>query len=101
AFERVFISYALSMIPNWEAALGQAARCVADGGRLEVVDFGQQEGLPSLWKRALFRWLARFHVAPRAEIKQALERMAADIGGFPHSRSLYRGYAVRGGLIRV
>ncbi|HKT76710.1 MAG TPA: class I SAM-dependent methyltransferase, partial [Sphingobium sp.] len=46
AFERVFISYALSMIPNWEAALGQAARCVADGGRLEVVDFGQQEGLP-------------------------------------------------------
>ena len=101
AFERVFISYALSMIPNWEAALGQAARCVADGGRLEVVDFGQQEGLPSLWKRALFGWLARFHVAPRAEIKQALERMAADIGGFPHSRSLYRGYAMRGGLIRV
>lgn len=28
SFERVFISYALSMIPEWEMALVQAARCV-------------------------------------------------------------------------
>lgn len=101
AFERVIISYALSMIPDWEAALRTAGRCVTQGGKLELVDFGQQERLPSLWKRALFGWLARFHVAPRADIKQALERMAADIGGLPHSRSLYRGYAVRAGLIRI
>lgn len=100
-FERVFISYALSMIPKWEAALRQAAQCVADGGKLEVVDFGQQEGLPALWKRALFGWLARFHVSPRADLKRAMEGLAADMGGFPHSRMLYRGYAVRGGLIRV
>ena len=100
-FERVFISYALSMIPKWEEALRQAAQCVADGGKLEVVDFGQQEGLPALWKQALFGWLARFHVSPRADLKQAMEGLAADMGGFPHSRMLYRGYAVRGGLIRV
>lgn len=100
-FERVFISYALSMIPDWESALRQAGRCVADGGKLEIVDFGQQEGLPSLWKRALFGWLARFHVSPRADLKRAIEGLAADMGGFPHSRALYRGYAVRGGLIRV
>jgi len=100
-FERVFISYALSMIPDWKNALWQAARCVADGGRLEIVDFGQQDDLPALWKRALFGWLARFHVSPRAELKQAINGLAADLGGFPHSRTLYRGYAVRGGLIRV
>ncbi|MCB4859714.1 class I SAM-dependent methyltransferase [Sphingobium sp. PNB] len=100
-FERVFISYALSMIPDWEAALGQAAGCVAHGGKLEIVDFGQQDGLPRLWKRALFGWLARFHVSPRAEFRQAIGRVAADMGGFAHSRSLYRGYAVRGGLIRL
>lgn len=100
-FERVFISYALSMIPNWEAALAQAAACVAPGGRLEIVDFGQQERLPSLWKRLLFGWLARFHVSPRRELGLAIERLAKDMGGFPHSRALYRGYAVRGGLIRV
>lgn len=100
-FERVFISYALSMIPQWEMALAQAARCVAPGGRLEIVDFGQQEALPKLWKRALFGWLGQFHVSPRRELSAAIERLAQDMGGFPHSRTLYRGYAVRGGLIRV
>ncbi|WP_420145664.1 class I SAM-dependent methyltransferase [Sphingobium sp.] len=100
-FERVFISYALSMIPEWEMALAQAARCVAPGGRLEIVDFGQQDRLPVLWKRLLFGWLQRFHVSPRRELGLAIERLAQESGGFPHSRALYRGYAVRGGLIRV
>ncbi|MEC3911217.1 class I SAM-dependent methyltransferase [Sphingobium sp. CR2-8] len=100
-FERVFISYALSMIPEWEMALAQAARCVAPGGKLEIVDFGQQDRLPSLWKRALFGWLGRFHVSPRRELATAIARLAQDTGGFSHSRTLYRGYAVRGGLIRV
>lgn len=100
-FERVFISYALSMIPEWEMALAQAARCVAPGGKLEIVDFGQQEALPGVWKRALFGWLGKFHVSPRRELAIAIERLAQDMGGFPHSRTLYRGYAVRGGLIRV
>lgn len=101
SFERVFISYALSMIPDWRSALRQAAGCVADAGKLEIVDFGQQEGLPMLWKRMLFGWLARFHVAPQADLRRAIEGLAVDMGGFPHSRTLYRGYAVRGGLIRV
>lgn len=100
-FERVFISYALSMIPDWESALAQAAQCVAPGGRLDIVDFGQQEGWPSLWKRALFGWLAQFHVSPRAELGRAIRAVAADMGGVPHIEPLYRGYAVRGGLIRV
>ena len=99
-FDRVFISYALSMIPDWEAALAQAARCVAPGGRLEVVDFGQQDRLPSLWKRALFGWLAQFHVAPRAELGRAIAGLARENGAAGYSRSLYRGYAVRGGLAR-
>lgn len=100
-FDRVFISYALSMIPDWRAALDQAARCVAPGGRLEVVDFGQQEGLPALWRKALFGWLNAFHVSPRAELGSAIETVAAGLGAQPHSRTLYRGYAVQGGLVRV
>ncbi|MAN12661.1 MAG: methyltransferase domain-containing protein [Pseudomonadota bacterium] len=101
SFDRVFISYALSMIPDWEAALRQAARCVAPGGRLEIVDFGQQERLPGLWRRALFGWLEAFHVSPRAGLHVAIERLAQDVGGVAQSRALYRGYAVRGGLIRA
>ena len=101
SFDRVFISYALSMIPDWEAALRQAARCVAPGGRLEIVDFGQQERLPGLWRRALFGWLEAFHVSPRAGLHAAIEQLAQDVGGVAQSRALYRGYAVRGGLIRA
>jgi S-adenosylmethionine-diacylgycerolhomoserine-N-methlytransferase len=100
-FDRVFISYALSMIPDWEAALRQAARCVGPGGRLEVVDFGQQERLPALWRRLLFGWLARFHVSPRPGLVQAFERLARETDGQPRVRTLYRGYAVRGGLVRA
>lgn len=100
-FERVFISYALSMIPDWQGALRHAARSVAVAGKLEVIDFGQQEGLPASWKRALFSWLAKFHVAPRADLQRAIMDIAADIGGFAHATILYRGYAIRGGLIRI
>ncbi|MBA3942744.1 MAG: SAM-dependent methyltransferase [Sphingopyxis sp.] len=99
-FDRVFISYALSMIPDWQAALVQAASCVAPGGRLEVVDFGQQDRLPALWRRALFGWLAQFHVAPRAELGPVIAGLAKDTGSAGHCRSLYRGYAIRGGLAR-
>ncbi|MDX3899665.1 MAG: methyltransferase domain-containing protein [Sphingobium sp.] len=99
-FDRVFISYALSMIPDWEGALAQAARCVGPAGRLEVVDFGQQEKLPGLWKKALSGWLGRFHVTPRADLARAIERTARDVGGRPHFQPLYGGYAVRGGMVR-
>lgn len=101
SFDRVFISYALSMIPDWQAALVQAASCVAPGGgRLEVVDFGQQDRLPGLWRRALFGWLAQFHVAPRAELGRVIAALAKETGSAGHCRSLYRGYAIRGGLAR-
>lgn len=97
-FDRVFISYALSMIPDWEDALAQAAVCVAPGGRLEIVDFGQQDGMPRAWKRALFHWLGVFHVSPREGLAASLDRVAADTGGRAATSSLYRGYAIRAGL---
>jgi len=99
-FDRVFISYALSMIPEWQAALVHAARCVAPGGRLEFVDFGQQDRLPGLWKRMLFGWLAQFHVAPRAELAPMIGGLAKEVGAAGYCRSIYRGYAIRGGLAR-
>ncbi|WP_019052092.1 class I SAM-dependent methyltransferase [Sphingobium xenophagum] len=97
-FDRVFISYALSMIPDWEAALQQAALCVAPGGRLEVVDFGQQEGLPGAWRAVLFGWLARFHVTPRPGLAAAVQRLAHSVGGEPSCHSMYRSYAIRGSI---
>nr|WP_272211780.1 class I SAM-dependent methyltransferase [Marinicella sp. W31]MDC2877669.1 methyltransferase domain-containing protein [Marinicella sp. W31] len=46
-FDRIAISYALSMIPQWRLAVEAALDALNDDGELHVVDFGQQEGLPA------------------------------------------------------
>ncbi|TDK38884.1 class I SAM-dependent methyltransferase [Rhizobium deserti] len=71
-FDRILISYALSMIPDWEKALDAALSSLSPGGSLHIVDFGQQAGLPRWFARLLKAWLARFHVTPRAELHDAL-----------------------------
>lgn len=92
-FDRVYVSYSLSMIPEWEAALAQALSAVNPGGSLHIVDFGQQERLPR-WFRAMLRgWLAKFHVTPRDILFDVAARAAAEIGADIQRRSLYRGYA--------
>jgi S-adenosylmethionine-diacylgycerolhomoserine-N-methlytransferase len=90
--DRVFLSYTLSMIPGWQAAIAQAA---AAGERVHIVDFGQQEHLPSVFRRGLFAWLDHFHVTPRADLHQAARSVAADRGTPVRTMSLYRGYAWR------
>ncbi|KQV28348.1 methyltransferase [Rhizobium sp. Root1203] len=75
-FDRILISYALSMIPDWERAIDAALAALNPGGQLHVVDFGQQEGLPG-WFRVLLRsWLAKFHVNPRASLHAVLQAQA-------------------------
>jgi S-adenosylmethionine-diacylgycerolhomoserine-N-methlytransferase len=80
AFDRVFQSYTLSMIPDWQGAIREAAAKLAPGGRVDIVDFGQQNGLPRLWRKALFAWLAKFDVTPRATLRAAVEGVAAAQG---------------------
>jgi S-adenosylmethionine-diacylgycerolhomoserine-N-methlytransferase len=78
AFDRILISYALSMIPDWEKAVEAALAALAPNGSLHIVDFGQQEHLPRWFGRLLRAWLTRFHVTPRATLHEALElRLAA------------------------
>lgn len=93
AFDRVFISYSLSMIPEWRKALAAALGCLTAEGRLAVVDFGQQENLPAWFRQALFAWLARFHVTPRAELSRAIAMLAMEKGYAWRVGPLYRGYA--------
>jgi S-adenosylmethionine-diacylgycerolhomoserine-N-methlytransferase len=93
AFDRIFISYSLSMIPEWQPVLDRAVRLLVPGGSLHVVDFGQQAGLPAWFRRALLAWLGLFHVAPRGDLARALGRVAAETGGGLHFERLYRDYA--------
>jgi S-adenosylmethionine-diacylgycerolhomoserine-N-methlytransferase len=92
-FDRVFISYALSMIPPWRAAAAAAFDAVAPGGQLLVVDFGQQGGWPGWFRRALFAWLGRFSVEPRPDLEAALAEIAASKRAELGFERLYRGYA--------
>jgi S-adenosylmethionine-diacylgycerolhomoserine-N-methlytransferase len=92
-FNRVYVSYSLSMIPDWEAALAQALSVVEPGGSLHIVDFGQQERFPGWFRAALQAWLGRFHVTPRARLFDAVESVAMVQGATARVQSLYRGYA--------
>lgn len=100
-FDRVFLSYTLSMIPDWQRAIEQATAALAPGGELHIVDFGQQERLPRRWRTLLFAWLAKFDVAPRRELPAVLRRIAAARGLGLEFRSLYRGYAWSARLTRA
>lgn len=73
-FDACLFSYSLSMIPDWKLALDAASKNLAPGGRIHVVDFGDLEGLGRLPRTLLLGWLKQFHVAPRVELLQKLER---------------------------
>jgi S-adenosylmethionine-diacylgycerolhomoserine-N-methlytransferase len=94
SFERVMISYALSMIPPWREALVHALDVLAPGGALEIVDFGDCAGLPRPFKVGLRRWLAMFEVTPRDDFSDALRALAAERGMTCKIDSWFRGYAI-------
>jgi S-adenosylmethionine-diacylgycerolhomoserine-N-methlytransferase len=100
-FDRVMQSYTLSMIPDWQGAIREAVRHLAQEGRLHIVDFGRQERLPGWWRRLLFAWLARFHVTPRAELRAAIADVAASDDLSQTSGPIYRGYAWLATLTRA
>jgi S-adenosylmethionine-diacylgycerolhomoserine-N-methlytransferase len=94
SFERVMISYALSMIPSWREALSRALDVVAPGGSLHIVDFGDCAGLPHPFKTGLRRWLAAFDVTPRDDFCSAFAAVTAERGMTCEIESCFRGYAV-------
>ena len=100
AFDRVFISYALSMIPPWRTAMQRAVDAVAPGGRLHVVDFGEQEELPRWFKRGLRAWLGKFSVEPRAELEAELKMLAAETSAHLEFQRMFRDYAQRAVLVK-
>ena len=93
-FDRIVISYALSMIPPWQGVVVEALRCLNSGGSLHIVDFGDQEGLPKAFKAVLLRWLGLFHVTPREDLPAIVRALAQTAGADCRLDAPYRGYAV-------
>lgn len=100
-FDRVFLSYALSMIPPWRAALLMAMDKVRPGGSLHIVDFSDLRETPVFFRVALRRWLARFEVHPRTELPDSLVQLSSTGGWSLEFRQIYRRYASLGRLNRL
>ena len=92
-FDRIYFSYTLSMVPEWQAALRHAFRLLSEDGELHIVDFGQCEALPRRFRSMLFRWLDLFHVSPRADLRIELTRLAKTCSATIYFEAPYRGYA--------
>jgi S-adenosylmethionine-diacylgycerolhomoserine-N-methlytransferase len=101
SFDRVVISYALSMIPPWRGVLRHAATLVAPGGSLHVVDFGDQRGMPTAFRVLLDRWLALFHVTPRTDLAQEVASVAAQTSLRESCSPRFRGYAIAARMDRA
>lgn len=100
SFDRIYFSYTLSMIPDWQTALARAADLLAPEGQLHIVDFGRCEGLPAAARRGLHAWLKAFHVTPRQDMSDVLRATANSSGCTTEVWSSHRGYAVHGRLRR-
>jgi S-adenosylmethionine-diacylgycerolhomoserine-N-methlytransferase len=94
-FDRIVISYALSMIPPWQGVVEEALRRLSPGGALNIVDFGDQAGLPGPFRALLRRWLALFHVTPRQDLPQVVAALAREHGQHASTQALFRGYAIQ------
>jgi S-adenosylmethionine-diacylgycerolhomoserine-N-methlytransferase len=100
-FDRIVISYALSMIPPWRGVVEEALRRLAPGGELHIVDFGDQRELPAPFRAVLNRWLALFHVTPRRDLAAVLADIAYAAGASARTDALYGGYAALARLRRA
>lgn len=61
-FDVVFFSYSISMIPPWKESIDNALANLKPGGKLYIVDFFDQKGLPAWFQEVLNWWLSKFHV---------------------------------------
>lgn len=93
SFDHVLISYSLSMIADWHRVLHAAASHLKPGGRLHVVDFGDQQKLPAIARALLRQWLALFDVTPRDDLEGVLSDMADTAGADLTFERPFRGYA--------
>ncbi len=72
--QKVFCSYALSLIDDWEKAIENMVRSLSRDGRLAILDFGPMRGALR-FSDPLFRWWIGIHGAdPDRGYRAVLER---------------------------
>ncbi|MCX8279622.1 class I SAM-dependent methyltransferase [Phyllobacterium sp. 0TCS1.6C] len=92
-FDRIFISYAVSMIPQWRDVVEEAVSHLSPSGSLHIVDFGDLRDLPTIARQALYTWLGWYHVSPRNDLFEVARSVASKHGCTLGEQRLYRGFA--------
>ncbi|MEZ4454399.1 MAG: class I SAM-dependent methyltransferase [Nannocystaceae bacterium] len=78
--ERILFSYVLSMVVDPMAALRNARRALAPGGKIVVVDFADLTGLPAPLRWGLLGYLAAFRVRPLDPLRLESEGARVRVG---------------------
>lgn len=93
SFDRIYISYAVSMIDGWRDVVESAVRCLKPGGELHIVDFGDLGDHPRWTRSALYTWLRWYHVTPRNDLFEVAQQIADGHACSAAPRSLHGGFA--------
>ena len=80
-FDKIFISYSLSMFPQWQEALRNVLKNLKSGGDLYIVDFWDGKGLPAWFNRLRAWWLGLFKVYYRREFLEFLKELQKEGAG--------------------
>ena len=80
-FDKIFISYSLSMIPAWKKALRNALENLKSNGDLYVLDFWDGHGLPGWFNHLRAWWLGFFKVYYRPEFLEFLKKLQHEGAG--------------------
>ncbi len=94
-FDRVFISFSLSMIPDWKRAIAQAYELTRPGGQIHIVDFGECKQYPVVFQKLLYAWLSLFHVHPIENLEDQLAKAANKANCKITVKPLYAGYSLQ------
>ena len=92
-FDVVFLSYSISMIPNWEDAIDNCLENLKKGRPLYIVDFFDQRSMPAWFRKALQAWLRQFHVQYKPDLLQHLKQLERKGAGKLKVTSIYKTYS--------
>ncbi len=93
AFDTIYFSYSISMIPPWKESIANALNNLKAGGSFYIVDFYDQKDLPSWFQKLLKGWLKQFHVQFWGDLMPHLESLESQSLGKLTVTSIARRYA--------
>ncbi len=93
-FDAILFSYSISMISTWKATIQKAIDELRPGGRLYLVDFHDQLGLPRVFRSLLRKWLDLFGVRYPAGLLELFDGLEGAGIGKVYVTELYRRYAL-------